>query len=103
MLVRPYERIEVLRASESQHLQFAFTDKLLQIPVDSYQANVGLATEFEKNLISGGMRVSSLTACQITSNCLVFLCFFPKDEVTLGDPRAMTRGSRLPGVPGLDS
>ena len=57
MLVRPHERIEVLRAPESQHLQFAFTDKLLQIPVDSCQADVWQsATDFEKNLIRGGMR-----------------------------------------------
>ena len=57
MLVRPHERIEVLCASESQHLQFAFTDKLLQITVDGCQADVWqLATDFEKNLIRGGMR-----------------------------------------------
>ena len=57
MLVRVHERIEVLCARESQHLQFAFTDKLLQIPVDSCQADVWQsATDFEKNLIRGGMR-----------------------------------------------
>ena len=56
MLVRPHERIEVLCASENQHLQFAITDKLLQITVDGCQADVWqLATDFEKNLIRGGM------------------------------------------------
>jgi len=56
MLVRPHERIEVLCAPESQHLQFAFTDELLQITVDGCQADVWqLATDFEKNLIRCGM------------------------------------------------
>lgn len=57
MLVRLHERIEVLCAPESQHLQFAFTDKFLQITVDGCQADVWqLAADFEKNLIRSGMR-----------------------------------------------
>lgn len=57
MLVRPHERIEVLCAAESQHLQFAFTDKFLQVTVYGCQADVWqLAADFEKNLIRGGMR-----------------------------------------------